>query len=64
MDFLGDVGHVESRFSSFGDSVVSVQDRCAVCTKRTIGSEVVLVAPDGTPSLRGSSGCLFRSVWR
>jgi hypothetical protein len=28
---------------------VSVQDRCTVCAKRTIGSEIVLDAPDGTP---------------
>ena len=25
------------------------QDRCMVCTERTIGSELVLDAPDGTP---------------
>jgi hypothetical protein len=29
--------------------VVSVQDRCMVCAKRTIGTEIVLDAPDGTP---------------
>jgi hypothetical protein len=28
---------------------VSVQDRCTVCIKRTIWSEIILVAPDGTP---------------
>jgi hypothetical protein len=28
---------------------VSVQDRCIVCAKRIMGSEVVLDAPDGTP---------------
>jgi hypothetical protein len=26
-----------------------VQDRCMVCAKHTIGSEIVLDAPDGTP---------------
>jgi hypothetical protein len=26
-----------------------VQDRCAVCAKRTIGSEIMLNAPDGCP---------------
>jgi len=26
-----------------------VQDRCTVCAKRTIGSEIILDAPDGTP---------------
>ena len=25
------------------------QDRCMVCAERTIGSEIVLDAPDGTP---------------
>ena len=25
------------------------QDRCTVCVERTIGSEIVLDAPDGTP---------------
>jgi hypothetical protein len=29
--------------------LVSVQDRCMVCAKRTIGSEIVLDAPDGNP---------------
>jgi hypothetical protein len=29
--------------------LVTVQDRCTVCTKRTIGSEIILDAPDGTP---------------
>jgi hypothetical protein len=29
--------------------LVSVQDRCTVCAKRTTGSEIILVAPDGTP---------------
>jgi hypothetical protein len=29
--------------------LVSVQDRCTVCTKHTIGKEIVLDALDGTP---------------
>ena len=29
--------------------LVSVQDRCMVCAKHTIGSEIVLETPDGTP---------------
>jgi hypothetical protein len=29
--------------------LVSEQDRCKVCAKRTIGSEIDLDAPDGTP---------------
>jgi hypothetical protein len=33
--------------------LVSVQDWCTVCTKHTIGSEIILDAADGTPRLRG-----------
>jgi hypothetical protein len=29
--------------------LVSVQDRCLVCAKHTIGLGIVLDAPDGTP---------------
>jgi hypothetical protein len=29
--------------------LASVQDRCMVCIKRTIGSEIILDAPDSTP---------------
>jgi hypothetical protein len=49
MELLGDVGHVNSHFGPFGDSVVSVQDWCTVCAKHTVGSEIILNAPDGTP---------------
>jgi hypothetical protein len=93
-ELLCDVGHVESRFGPFGDSVsfraryvhgfrqnvpqaqksfwmhrmallgvrlkwklvsvyleivlILIQDRCTVCAKRTVGSEIILGAPDGT----------------
>jgi hypothetical protein len=42
---------------------VLVQDRCTVCVERTIGSEIVLDAPEGTPTLQGSSGSSFWFVW-
>jgi hypothetical protein len=29
--------------------LILIQDRSTVCAKRTIGSEIVLNAPDGTP---------------
>jgi hypothetical protein len=29
--------------------LASVQDRCMVCAKHTIGSKIILHAPDGTP---------------
>ena len=48
MELLGAVGHVKSCFGAFGDGV-SVSARYMVCAKRTIGSEIVLDAPDGTP---------------
>jgi hypothetical protein len=43
---------------------VSMQDRCTVCAKHTIGSEVILDTSDGTPMWRGSSGSLIQSIWR
>ena len=67
MVLLGDKGLVEAHFSLFVDSVnlnARMQDRCTVCAKRTIGSEIVLDAFDGTPRLRGSSRSSFKYVWR
>jgi hypothetical protein len=49
MIVLGDVGLMESRFGPFGEVLVSVQDRCMVCAKHTVGSKIVLDAPDSTP---------------
>jgi hypothetical protein len=42
---------------------VSFQYRCTVCAKDTIGSKIVLDAPDGTPRGRGSSGSSFQYVY-
>jgi hypothetical protein len=39
--------------------LVSVQDRCMVCARRTIHLEIFSDGPDGTIRLRGSSGSLF-----
>ena len=50
MELLGDVGHVEYLFLRLEIVLVSVQDRCMVCAKRTISSEIMFDAPDGTPS--------------
>ena len=49
MEHLGDEAQVVAPFSPFGDDVIFMQDRCTVCTERTIGSEIILDAPDGTP---------------
>ena len=50
MAVIGDVGPVESRFGPFGD-IVSVECKIGARfrVKHTIGSEIVLNAPDGTP---------------
>jgi hypothetical protein len=37
MELLGDIGHVVSHFGLFEIVLVSVQDRCMVYTKRSIG---------------------------
>jgi len=49
MELLGDVGHLESRSVRLEMVLVLVQDRCTVFAERTIGSHIVLDAPDGTP---------------
>ena len=49
MELLGDVGHVESRSVDLEMVFVLMSDRCTVCAKRSIGSDIVLDAPDGTP---------------
>jgi len=49
MGLLGDEAQVEACFSPFRDSANLEKDRCTVCTKRTIGLEIILDAPDGTP---------------
>ena len=48
MELLGDVGHVESRSVHLEMELVLMEDRCTVCAKRTIGSDIVLDAHDGT----------------
>ena len=65
MDLLGDVGHVESRFSPFGDSV-SVDARYVLgfTPNIPIGSEIILDAPNDTPRLRCLSGSSISSIWR
>jgi hypothetical protein len=48
MVLLGDEAQVEALFSPFGDSGTLTQDRCMVCAKHTIGSEIALDTPFGT----------------
>ena len=59
MVLLGHVGHVESRLIHLEMVLVSVQDRCMVCAKHNIDSDIVLDAPDGTTRSCGSCGILF-----
>jgi hypothetical protein len=61
MELLDDVGHVESHFGPLGDSVSVGQDRCTVCAKHTIGSEIILDAPDGTHRVYALG---FRLKWK
>ena len=49
MELLGDVGHVGTCSVRLEMVLVLVQDRCTVCAKRTIGSDIFYDAPDGTP---------------
>ena len=41
MELLGDVVHVESRLVRLEMVLVLVQDRCTVCAKRSIGSDII-----------------------
>ena len=50
MVLLGDKAEVEAHFDPFGDSANLDVGRCTDCAERTIGSEIVLDAPDGTPT--------------
>ena len=42
--------------------LLSVQGRCMVCAKCTIGSEIILDAPDGTTGYEAQVEARFRSV--
>jgi len=46
---LGDEAEVEARFGLLDILLILTQDRCTVCVECTIGSEIVLDAPDETP---------------
>ena len=48
MQLLGDVVMWNVTYFSLEIVLVSVQDWCTVSAKHTIGSEIILDAPDGT----------------
>ena len=49
MVLVGDEAQAEACFGPFEVVLILTQDRCMVCAKRSVGSEIVLDAPDGTP---------------
>ena len=59
MVLLGDEAHVEANSVRLEIVLIFSQDRCTVSAERTIGSEIVLDAPDGTPRRHGSRGISF-----
>ena len=46
---LGDEDQVEARFGLLDIVLIFKQDRCTVCVEHTIGLEIILDSPDGTP---------------
>ena len=50
MVLLRDEAQVEDQFGPFGNSANLDADRCFVCAERTVGSEITLDAPNGTPT--------------
>ena len=61
---LGDEAQVEACFNLSDIELILTQDRCTVCVERTIGSEIVLDAPDGILGDVGHVESRFFSVWR
>jgi hypothetical protein len=49
MELLGDVGYLDLILVRLETVLVSVQDRCTVCAKHNMGSEIILDTFDGTP---------------
>ena len=49
MVLLGDEAQVQAHFGTFRDCANLDVDKCTVCAEHTIGLEIILDAPDGTP---------------
>ena len=49
MVLLGDEAQLEARAVRLEIVLILTQDQCTVCAEGTIGSEIILDAPDGTP---------------
>ena len=50
MLLLGDVGQGKLILVCLEIVLISAQDRCMVCAECKIGPEIILDAPDGTPT--------------
>jgi hypothetical protein len=42
---------MEARFGLLDTLLILIQDRCTVCAGRTVGLEIILDGPDGTPKV-------------
>jgi hypothetical protein len=62
MVLLSDVGLVELCSVRLEIVLILTQDRCTVCTERTIGSQIVFDAPDGLVSDMGRFSLFGDSV--
>jgi hypothetical protein len=49
MELLGDVVKMKFISDCLEIVLISMHDRCTVCAERTIGTEIILDAPDYTP---------------
>jgi hypothetical protein len=59
MVLLGNEAQVEARFDPLEIVLILMQDRYTVCGERSIGLEIILDAPDGTPSEMAHLECRF-----
>jgi hypothetical protein len=50
MVLLGDESQVDPHFILFRIVLILTQDWCTICAERTIGLEIIMDAPNGTPS--------------
>jgi hypothetical protein len=49
MVLLGDEAHVDACFGLLDIELILTQDRYTVCAECTVGSEIILDTPDGSP---------------
>ena len=61
---LSDEAQVEAHFGLSDIELILTPDRCTVCVEHTIGSEIMLDAPDGILGDVGPVESRFFSIWR